>query len=164
MTCFETSINCVFAVFKTMAISCFAVPLVIVVLVFPRRLMACRKCFRYYAAKCWNALPDNIRILAGTKEFVFYVYFSVIFFPCDICKLAVWLRIFATLNKVSCLVLRRTMWLLYYIDCIFHVNVTISYNRFFDSRLEVRVNCELMTFVVFNGRKTHRCRLNHVDQ
>ena len=28
------------------------------------------KCFRYYAVKYWNVLPDNMRILAGTKEFV----------------------------------------------------------------------------------------------
>ena len=28
------------------------------------------KCFSYYAAKQWNTLPDNIRTLAGTKDFV----------------------------------------------------------------------------------------------
>ena len=28
------------------------------------------KCFSYYAAKQWNTLPDDIRTLAGTKDFV----------------------------------------------------------------------------------------------
>ena len=28
------------------------------------------KCFCYYAAKQWNTLPDDIRTLAGTKDFV----------------------------------------------------------------------------------------------
>jgi len=26
--------------------------------------------FRYFAAKTWNALPDSIRAMAGTKEFL----------------------------------------------------------------------------------------------
>ena len=28
------------------------------------------ECFSYYAAKQWNTLPDDIRTLAGTKDFV----------------------------------------------------------------------------------------------
>ena len=28
------------------------------------------KCFSYYATKQWNTLPDDIRTLAGTKDFV----------------------------------------------------------------------------------------------
>ena len=28
------------------------------------------KCFSYYAAKYWNTQSDNIRTLAGTKDFV----------------------------------------------------------------------------------------------
>ena len=26
--------------------------------------------FRYFAAKIWNALPDSIRAMAGTREFL----------------------------------------------------------------------------------------------
>ena len=40
------------------------------------------KCFSYYAAKQWNTLPDDIRTLAGTKDFVFSLrilyYYSIL--------------------------------------------------------------------------------------